>query len=158
MTKSEGESQAIEAKAVDSGLDARVSDNVAYVAERQPRPKRLNASSYKRGISRCEHCNWTPPEPSMLHAHHVIPLACGGPDTKKNIIVLCPNCHAVAHWVTKRPVSGQRYSGPTTRAALQAWMRHDLDTARQRYRDELMAGVRPIVESLRQSPACTQSA
>ncbi len=149
MTKSEGESQAIKAKGLETGLDKIGSDNASSVALRTPKLKRVNAGGYKRGITQCEHCNWTPPEPSMLHAHHVIPLGCGGPDTKKNIIVLCPNCHAVAHWVTKRPVSGQRYSGPTTRAALQAWMRHDLDTARKRYREELIASARPILAAMR---------
>lgn len=33
----------------------------------------------------------------MLHAHHVVPLACGGEDRPRNVVVLCPNCHALAH-------------------------------------------------------------
>lgn len=79
MDKSEGESQAIKAKGLEIGLDEVGSDNASSVALSRPKLKRVNAIGYKRGITRCEHCSWTPPEPSMLHAHHVIPLSCGGP-------------------------------------------------------------------------------
>ncbi len=35
----------------------------------------------------------------MLHAHHIIPRAQGGPDVPENIITLCDLCHAT---VTRR--------------------------------------------------------
>lgn len=32
-----------------------------------------------------------------LEAHHVIPLAEGGPDIIENMVALCPNCHRKMH-------------------------------------------------------------
>lgn len=39
-----------------------------------------------------------------LPAHHIIPLADHGYDEAFNLIVLCPNCHLVAHriWETRK--------------------------------------------------------
>jgi predicted HNH restriction endonuclease len=37
------------------------------------------------------------PPPAELHAHHVFPLGEGGPDTKANLIYICPTSHASAH-------------------------------------------------------------
>lgn len=55
--------------------------------------------------SRCEVCRWRPPKAlraspaakGLLHAHHVVPVSCGGPDDHENLILVCPTCHAVAH-------------------------------------------------------------
>lgn len=64
----------------------------------------------------CEICAWRPPDYKMLHAHHIVPLSCGGTDATKNTIVLCPNHHGIAHRVGTRKQG--RYVGPETREAL----------------------------------------
>lgn len=72
----------------------------------------------------CEVCGWRPVEAKLLHAHHVIPLTCGGTDAARNTLVLCPNHHAVAHHLGKR--SRGRYTGPETRDAMRdALLEHD---------------------------------
>ena len=78
------------------------SDNDSIVPLRRPIGERIKRDSgvvakAKHGKEFCEHCRWTPPAPRMLHAHHVFPISFGGSDTLDNLIVLCPNCHAVAH-------------------------------------------------------------
>jgi len=32
-----------------------------------------------------------------LHSHHIRPKGHGGDDTEANKILLCPNCHSIAH-------------------------------------------------------------
>lgn len=64
------------------------------------------------GALRCEACRWSPPcgpaWDGILHAHHVVPLSDGGDDARSNLVVLCPNCHALAHkvWAALRAISG----------------------------------------------------
>lgn len=66
------------------------------------RDPRVVAYTLKRAIGVCELCredapfnksNGTP----YLEAHHIIPLAEGGPDTPDNCAALCPNCHRALH-------------------------------------------------------------
>lgn len=58
----------------------------------------------------CEVCGWVPPvvgfykglqckyrRARLLHLHHIVPLRWGGKDEEDNLILLCPNHHAVAH-------------------------------------------------------------
>lgn len=116
------------------------------------------AAKAKLGIDLCEHCRWSPPTPSILHAHHVFPLACGGPDTLDNLLVLCPNCHATAHYVTQRSNLMRQYSGPKTREQLREWMSvaHSPRKLRALQQAYVHDQVRPLIESLRPlSPACT---
>lgn len=37
------------------------------------------------------------PQPSELHAHHIIHKSSGGPDTLDNLVTLCNRCHAAKH-------------------------------------------------------------
>lgn len=106
---------------------------------RSPKPIRVirarsNSLRLKRAVAVCESCGWTPPNvqyvpkynPSRLfHLHHIKPLCCGGPDTRENRVALCPNCHALAHAVTRRYRSrGHWYLwGPSTKVALLAALR-----------------------------------
>src|SRR5678816_2975650 len=46
------------------------------------------ADKAKQGKHLCEHCAWRPPSAELLHAHHVIPLSCGGQDHIDNLIIL----------------------------------------------------------------------
>lgn len=50
---------------------------------------------------RCEVCRFAPPDESMLHLHHVIPVHLGGTNVPRNTILVCPNCHAIAHWMLR---------------------------------------------------------
>lgn len=66
------------------------------------------------GRTNCEACGWIPPAPATwrcLNVHHVIARAKGGNDEPSNLVVLCPNCHAMAHAVSRGGVI-------TTREAL----------------------------------------
>ena len=37
------------------------------------------------------------PEVSILEIHHILPLRDGGDESADNLVVLCPNCHSIAH-------------------------------------------------------------
>lgn len=39
------------------------------------------------------HCEWCDDRFDSLHVHHIEPRSEGGPNTKRNLIALCPNCH-----------------------------------------------------------------
>jgi hypothetical protein len=105
----------------------------------------------KHGKRLCEHCAWYPPAPEMLHAHHVVPIMAGGPDTIENLLVLCPNCHAVAHYVTARSNLTRSYTGPTTALDLRRWMTVAKNKAKLRdlQRRFIISGVTPLIASLR---------
>lgn len=105
----------------------------------------------KQGKEICEHCRWKPPAPSLLHAHHVVPVSCGGPDESANLLVLCPNCHAIAHYVAPRVNTLRQYCGPRTATELQRWMSaadKPRELARVR-RVRMLSRVGPILEALR---------
>lgn len=46
----------------------------------------------------CEVCAVTMPSKTLIHAHHIVPVHNGGLDQQSNLVLLCPNCHAIAHW------------------------------------------------------------
>lgn len=55
---------------------------------------------------KCAICHWEIPQDfsvatySPQHGcefHHIIPVSEGGENTEKNLILLCPNCHKLAH-------------------------------------------------------------
>jgi hypothetical protein len=84
----------------------------------------------------CEACAWVPPSfldvegalpvADLLHAHHVLPVAHGGPEAEWNIAILCPTCHAIAHRLTvrRRAADGTHVVvGPRTRDELLATLR-----------------------------------
>ena len=67
--------------------------------ERDPR---VVAYVLNRAEGICEACESPAPfsksDGSLyLEAHHIIPLAQGGPDTVENCAALCPNCHRAMH-------------------------------------------------------------
>lgn len=86
----------------------------------------------RKGLLRCEVCGWGPPQRlrdigldldkmALVHAHHVVPLEFGGADAVENLVLLCPNHHAIAHRLGDgRSRSGKtRYwNGPRSREAL----------------------------------------
>ena len=143
-------------KVREQAVDEPASDNEAYDNLRRPagqRPRRdhWKAVNAKTGKDFCDHCRWTPPTASILHAHHIIPIACGGPDTIVNLIVLCPNCHAIAHYVTARSSLTRTYTGPRTADQLREWMWAVKTPARLRalQKAHLLRNVAPILASMR---------
>ena len=70
-----------------------------------------NIRSFKRtnfgaGVAVCAVCGWHPPtflsnvhKRTFLAIHHLIPVASGGSDEDENLIILCPNCHALADYL-----------------------------------------------------------
>lgn len=87
---------------------------------------------FKRDHEACEACGWRMPVGlarldhvtkwrTLLHAHHVVPIAWGGPDHPDNLVVLCPTHHAVAHALgrIRRNARGVRWwEGPQNREHL----------------------------------------
>ena len=80
-------------------------------------PERLRQSMIAGGHGCCEVCLWAPPKgmEDILPIHHIVPLSCGGGHSLGNMVLLCPNCHAIAHkkWRIVRVDRVQRdYYGP----------------------------------------------
>lgn len=145
-----------ERKPIETRPKERKSDNASIVALPRPigmRPKRINAvrDKAKQGKKLCEHCRWQPPTPSILHAHHVVPISCGGADAVENLIVLCPNCHAVAHYVAQRTNLTRTYSGPVSPDELRSWIRAATNPSHLKALQQarMLAHVAPILSALR---------
>jgi hypothetical protein len=97
--------------------------------ERAPRMKRRPGRFYRQERRKvlCDACGWTPSTVararikqwrSMIHAHHIVPLSCGGKDDSSNVAMLCPTCHAFAHRLNpiRRVAPGDNdWMGPRTR-------------------------------------------
>jgi hypothetical protein len=97
---------------------------------------------------RCEACGWAPPavrtpngrRDSMMELHHVLPSSYGGSRDPENLVLLCPNHHAVAHaaWPLQqdRPDRPRLpWRGPADRAAILSELREiDADPAAWRSR------------------------
>jgi len=98
---------------------------------------RFKSARRKDGAAACEACGWKPPDGlreagqrdghKIMHAHHVVPLACGGPDVSVNLVLLCPNCHALAHRLGRMTLTGAypeyAWAGAATRDELLAELR-----------------------------------
>lgn len=84
---------------------------------------------------RCEVCGWSPPswrhQPgAMLEMHHMKPVALGGPHSPDNVVILCPNHHALAHEAFGRAPRKKPgdWRSPAERAAFLALLKTiDLD-------------------------------
>lgn len=88
----------------------------------------------------CEACGWTPSVKiqerftdwrNLIHAHHVIPRSCGGPNIRQNLVLLCPICHALAHRLGRiiRVKKGLcEWSGPMRRETTIAEIKELLDS------------------------------
>lgn len=73
------------------------------------RDPKVKAWVLKRANGICELCKQPAPFTSTdglpyLEAHHVRPLAEGGPDTPSNTVAVCPNCHKELHFGSQRKV------------------------------------------------------
>lgn len=67
------------------------SSNTATEEKTPPAPKKLKDTII---FDRAEHhCEWCGDRFDGLQVHHIKPRSEGGPNTKRNLIALCPNCH-----------------------------------------------------------------
>src|SRR5574343_250313 len=55
----------------------------------------------KKRSNYCHDCGFDK-VPSILEVHHIIPTYKGGLDTYDNLVLLCPNCHAIRHLEIRR--------------------------------------------------------
>ncbi len=82
-------------------------------AKAYPRSSEVRSSVLKRAAGVCEHCRAagfkTGSGAIYLETHHVVPLAEGGPDMEWNVLALCPNDHARAHYGVDRDELRQRF-------------------------------------------------
>ena len=101
---------------------------------------------YKQGAeAQCEFCAWRAPSVSILHVHHVLPIAHGGTNDLANLVLLCPNHHAVAHYMFPMSSQIQAQSRAELFTALRLYQRKP-ETARARHTAKQ---TRAWVESLR---------
>lgn len=70
-----------------------------------------------KGFVSCEICGWGFKDNfKSVNLHHLIPTAAGGENIEENIVFLCPNHHALAHFLTYS--HGGEYHGPKTKEGL----------------------------------------
>lgn len=90
----------------------------------------------RRQQKQCEHCGWSPPQlptsASPLNVHHIVPVRWGGTHEAGNLILLCPNHHAIAdclHLLWRRRASNGAapYSIATRESLLKALALADAD-------------------------------
>ena len=71
------------------------------IAETRRLPQSLRERVIERDEQKCQRCGEevTPTDEDGLsfEVHHIIPFSAGGPDHVDNLIVLCSDCHTVAH-------------------------------------------------------------
>jgi 5-methylcytosine-specific restriction endonuclease McrA len=58
----------------------------------------IRAQAIKQHGNRCELCGYK----SAVDTHHIVPKHQGGPHEVENLMVVCPNCHAL---ITRRKIS-----------------------------------------------------
>lgn len=68
----------------------------------------------------CMACSTVMPDKSLLNLHHVVPVARGGQNEDDNLALICPNCHAKAHWLDRQL---KKLDRPTSRTALLALLK-----------------------------------
>lgn len=74
--------------------DSSTSSGGPDVDKTPPTPEKLkNTIRVERAHGRCEFCD---EESDFLEVHHIKPRADGGPNTRMNLIALCPTCHKKA--------------------------------------------------------------
>jgi hypothetical protein len=72
----------------------------------RPNQAAIKAQLIAETCGRCQGCDVKLPDDSLLHVHHVTPIAMGGLDELGNAILACPNCHAIAHWLLRNATPG----------------------------------------------------
>lgn len=78
-----------------NGFDDTADSSDESTPEKTPPPpqKLKDEIRIDRADGRCELCS---DQSNFLEIHHIKPRAKGGPNTRKNLMALCPNCHKEA--------------------------------------------------------------
>ena len=79
----------------------RAFSNHKIISERTKRLKPIRERKLAAHEGKCAICGWSAKSPVLrsngCELHHIIPVAEGGTEEWNNIILLCPNCHRLAH-------------------------------------------------------------
>lgn len=81
-------------------LQIDVIDTEQHVAESRLEMQRMRNYMLRNEVNACELCGFG--FTNILQVHHKIPLSKGGTNHPLNLIVLCPNCHALVHETARR--------------------------------------------------------
>lgn len=86
-----------------------------------------------QGVTACEVCGWCVPSPArkkpthLLQIHHIVPRQVGGEDFEDNLVLLCRNCHGLAHSLFTVSSNKEFSRGPVGRKYFLQEMRLFLD-------------------------------
>lgn len=76
--------------------NVRIAQSRSYIRDQALARQMKKAAGYS-----CQVCGESLANPVLsrrfVHAHHIEPLSAGGPDAERNLVVLCPSCHAKLH-------------------------------------------------------------
>ena len=82
---------------------------MAWPKSRHRATERYKGERVEQQGPSCEVCGWVPPAivaeasgADMMPVHHLRGVASGGDHSRENLILLCPNCHAIAHSVFRQ--------------------------------------------------------
>jgi predicted HNH restriction endonuclease len=90
--------------AQEARLSNRSARRRAVVAAKHQSERYKRDRDAKHGPA-CETCGWDARRfgldrsaaLGLMNAHHIVPVCCGGADAAFNLVLLCPNCHALSH-------------------------------------------------------------
>ena len=97
-----------------AGLTSEVRNKIV---ERGKRKSKRHPGLLSAFETKCAICGWSIPQwrPGYEHCehsggcevHHIVPISQGGTEESRNLILLCPNCHKMAHvgLITKEELS-----------------------------------------------------
>lgn len=75
------------------------------VAPRNVSPLKIALANLRGGVcEKCKHANF-----AILNAHHIVEVCNGGTDDLDNLLLLCPNCHALEHLNDPSSVSSEEF-------------------------------------------------
>src|SRR5688572_5844106 len=75
-------------------------DRLVEIARPRRERNKSRSAQFRRNVrvragNKCEICGYDVPD--ILEAHHIKPISKGGETDITNMILLCPNCHALCH-------------------------------------------------------------
>lgn len=101
LEKSEVESEAMDdLKNVDELSELANEIKQQELGKRKILEPVIRRSVEARAGGTCECCGYGRDEPDLMGAfqvHHIVPVMYGGDDSKGNLVLLCRNCHSLAH-------------------------------------------------------------
>ena len=87
------------------------------ISPEKPRVAPVKAGYLRHLVKRdrplvCEACGWGLKQQweGLLNVHHVKPKSMGGKDAQANLVLLCPNHHAVAHMFIRESKSSDAHA------------------------------------------------